>query len=224
MSPAKRLDTTLVIGGSPRADLLPPEIKADARTKDQRRNIVAIAVGATVLVVAGYVFSVFAVGSSAMGLTAANDRTIALLGEQTKYSEISVLDSQVATATEARQIGTSTEIDWDTYLGGLQATLPAGFTVQTVTVTSATPLTVFSVPGNPLEGERMAEIVFAVTAKALPDVSVWLDNLAEIPGFVDAYPTGIVLNDAGDYTLGMTIHIDTGALTNRFTPTEDDAK
>ncbi|WP_411701121.1 hypothetical protein [Conyzicola sp.] len=164
------------------------------------------------------------VGSSAGQLAAANDRTFDLLDEQKKYSEISTIDAQVATAEEARIIGTSTEIDWENYLGGLQATLPAGSTVQTVTVASATPLTVFSIPGNPLEGERMAEIVFAVTAKALPDVAVWLDNLAEIPGFVDAYPTAIAMSDAGDYTLDMTIHIDKDALANRFAPIQEEAQ
>ncbi len=224
MSPAKRLDTALTIGGSPRVDLLPPEIRADARTKAQRRNIVGLAVIATLLVAGGYVLSVVSVGSSAGQLAAANDRTFDLLDEQKKYSEISTIDAQVATAEEARIIGTSTEIDWENYLGGLQATLPAGSTVQTVTVASATPLTVFSIPGNPLEGERMAEIVFAVTAKALPDVAVWLDNLAEIPGFVDAYPTAIAMSDAGDYTLDMTIHIDKDALANRFAPIQEEAQ
>jgi Tfp pilus assembly protein PilN len=222
VSTPKRLDTELVIGGAPRADLLPQEIKNEVRAKAQRRRLFLGAALAVGLVGAVFAFSVFMVVSSAVVLASANERTAVLLTEQTKYAEVRTVETQVATAEAARRIGTSTEIDWEQYLQSVQSTLPDGATTQTLTVASATPLTVFTVPANPLEGSRMAEIVFAVTTPALPDVAVWMDNLAETPGFVDAYPSAIVMNDAGNYSVGMTMHINEGALANRF-PAKDEA-
>ena len=207
----------IVIGGPARANLLPPEVGAAAQGKIMRRNAIVLVVLAVLVVIAGYAGGVIFAAGAQSELDAANQRTQELIAEQGKYAEVKQVTNLLATATAARQVGMSTEIDWKAYLDDIQNSLPAGTLVTNVVAQTATPIVAFDQPVVPLQGDRIGVLTFTATSKSLPDVEKWLDALSRLYGYVDASPGSITLNkDSKLYEVAITMHINQDALLDRF--------
>jgi hypothetical protein len=206
----------LVLGGSPRADLLPPEIKAEVKAKRQRRTMIGVVVGAVVVVVAAYLPATVAATNASGQLVDEQSRTAALLGEKGKYASVEQLEAQLAAAKAARVVGASTDIDWSSYLSGVVATFPSDATLQKTVITSSTPITSLTPPTAALQGARVAELVFTVRSKTVPVVGDWLKSLQSLTGYVDASIDTITSED-GALTSVLTLHIDERAYSNRYT-------
>lgn len=205
-----------MIGVSPRADLLPPEIKANEKARAQRRLLGGIVVLMLVLVGISYALVTLAAVATEARLAEANARTQDLLAQQGQYVEVRQLATQVETAEAAQMLGVSTEIDLTEYLTLLQGTLPVGASFNSVGFTGGSPLGAYPGTSEPLLKPRVAELVFSVKTAVLPDVADWLDRLVKLPGAVDATPGTITLGDDGIYTVGVTMHVDERAFSNRF--------
>jgi hypothetical protein len=217
---AKRADTVLVVGGAPRADLLPPEVKAAEKARGQRRWLALIVVLAVAVVVTGNLLAWLNATGSEIRLEEANERTASILLEQQKYSEARVLSDRVALAEDARVAALATEIDWKGYLDRVQSSLPAGTALTEVTATIAEPAAQAEEEAKPLGASSVAGIDFVATSSTLPDVSQWIDNLGALPGFVGAAPGSISLNDDGTYRVAIAMRMNDMALANRFVEIE----
>jgi Tfp pilus assembly protein PilN len=182
-----------------------------------RRSASALVVLSVFLVVAGFAgASVLALVEQAK-LDAANVRTDQLVQEQSKYFEVQRVNSMLAAANAAQQVGTSTEIDWKAYLVSIQKSLPSGTLVTNVAADTATPILDFVQPLVPLQGDRIGELRFTATSTSLPDVEKWLEALAKLTGYVDATPGSVTLNSqAALYEVTITMHINADALLLRF--------
>lgn len=215
----------LIVGGAPKANLLPPEVGIVAKGRIMRRNAVLLVALAVIIVIAGYAGgTVLAIAAQAQ-LAAANERTNTLITEQAKYSEVRQIATMLDTAAAAERVGMSTEIDWKAYLDEIQKSLPAGTSVTNVVAETATPLTDFAQPSAPLQGDRIGELKFTATSSSLPDVEKWLEALAKLDGFVDASPGSIQLNtETEDYEVTITMHVNTDALLLRFDAEARDAR
>ncbi len=208
-------ETRLVLGGMPRVNLLPPEVAQAAKARSLHRGLSLLVVAVMVLIGAGYGLASVQASSAQQGLDAANQRTVQLLAQQKKYIEVRKINSDLALTTAARQVGSSTEINWQSYLESIQSSLPSGTTIVTFNASTGSPLVEFAQPTVPLQGERIAELSFDATTHSLPDVPAWLNALAKLKGFVDASPSGVTLTD-GVYTAKVVMHINEQALANRF--------
>jgi type II secretory pathway pseudopilin PulG len=216
-------EAVLVVGGVPRADLLPPEIKASERARAQRRGLVVIVVIIVLVVAAGYAGASFVAQKSADALTAANLETTAILQQQAQYAEVQKANSAILTTKAARAQAFATEIDWKTEIAAIVATLPSGSQLSALGVTSSTPTTPLDAPSSPLEGARVAEVQLTVTSSGIPDSAKWIRDLSSLKGFVDATPTSIATsNDAGatatEITTVVTLHLNSDVYWNRFAP------
>ena len=211
-----RKDARLVLGGVPRADLLPPEVGLAAKARSLRRGLSMLVVAAMVVVGVGYGLATLRASQTQQQLDAENARTASLLAEQAKYVEVRSVNNRLKVTTAARQVGASTEINWQAYLQSIQASLPAGTSITTFKATSGSPLVAFAPPTVPLQGERIAELAFSATSPSLPDVQAWLDALTTLKGFVDASPGTVTLASGGVYQVTITMHINEGALANRY--------
>lgn len=208
----------LVVGGEPRVDLLPPEIRAERRDRIRRRRLGLGVIGVTVVMLLGVGAATFVATTAQGRLGTEQARTATLLAEQAQYADVRQMQTQVELATAAQQVGASTEIAWRDYLQEVQATLPSGVAVETVDVDSASPLMAYAQATVPLQGARMATVQFTATSLELPDIPTWLRALATLPGFADALPGSVALNDtSGVYTATITMHINDAALAQRFT-------
>jgi Tfp pilus assembly protein PilN len=140
-----------------------------------------------------------------------------LLLEQAEYSEVKAVLSTIDTITAGQRVGSSTEIDWKSYLVQLQQTLPSGVVLQSVDIQSGTPMAAFAQSDGPLQGERVASLNFTATSPGLPSIPDWLRSLETLPGFVDATP-GSVKQDGAGYRADVLMHINTAAFSLRFDP------
>ena len=215
----------LIIGGPPQANLLPPEVGIAAKGRVMRRNATGLIVLVVLVVIAAYAGATVLALAAQGQLDAANDRTQKLVAEQGKYLEVKQVTSLLETATAAQKVGTSTEIDWKAYLTDIQKSLPAGTLVTNVSAETATPVTAFTPPTAPLQGDRIGELKFTATSTSLPNVEKWLDALAKLPGYVDASPGSVALNDeAKTYEVTITMHVNQDALLLRFDQAALDAR
>lgn len=207
----------LVVGGQPRANLLPPEVtlkRKQLKTRRALRGGVLLVALATAAACAG----TFGIASVAQARYAAAQQTQAdLVLEQAQYSEVKAVQSTITTITAGQQVGASTEINWRDYLRKLQATLPAEVLLQSVSIESGTPMSAYGQSDGPLQGARVASLNFTAQSAALPSIPDWLRSMATLPGFVDATP-GTVRQDSGGYTAQVLLHINTAAFSLRFDP------
>jgi hypothetical protein len=208
--------SSLVLGGSPRADLLPPEVKAGVKAKAQRRLMIAVVAAALLVVVGAYVPANLAATNARESLSQETARSEALLREKSEYIIVEQLEAQVAAAKAARVVGASTEIDWEAYLASVAGTLPLDVALESVTIMSSTPITSISAPTAALQEPRVAELVFTVQSAAVPVVAEWLANLRTLDGYVDASVDNIT-NEGGSLKTLLTLHINEEAYSNRYT-------
>jgi Tfp pilus assembly protein PilN len=218
MSRTKK-SATAVVGGLPRVDLLPPEVRAERRGGVAVRRAWMGVIGAAA--VAG-----IAVGAATLQsmeaqdeLMVAQSETQQLLMEQGKYTEVRETKSEITLLTAAQAVAGATEIAWPSYLAQIQATLPPGVAVSTISIDQATPTADYAQSETPLQGARIGTVTFSARSDALPSVPDWLDGLATLPGYTDATP-GTVTLEEGVYEATVTMHIDQRAFSNRFAPTE----
>lgn len=210
----------LVIGGMPKADLLPPEIKAGEKARAQRRGLLAV-FALVLLIVGGAYAGVTFLAQSAQGeLDAANARSAQIIAEQAKYAEVSQAQQGIAAVEAARLTAMATEIDWGTELEAVMDTLPDGSDLSALTVSSTTPVVSVATPSSPLEGGRVAELQLTVLTNGLPNTAKWVRDLSELEGFVDATPTSITTTE-GVVTTVVTLHLNSAVYWNRFVETED---
>ncbi|WP_127794274.1 hypothetical protein [Agromyces sp. LHK192] len=215
-------DAGVVVGGEPRASLLPAEIRAERASKKMRRGLV-LGVIATVVVAVLAVGGVFALQfNAALQLALAQQGTTALLQQQAEYGEVRQLRGDVTRVQAAQQLAVETEIDWKAYLEQVQTTLPQGVVITQVDLDSATPLVPYAQSTAPLQGARVATIAFTATSPTLPEVPRWLDGLAALPGFVDALPGETVANENGTWEVDITMHVGEEVYTGRFAPEQSD--
>ena len=206
----------LILGGEPRADLLPPELKARRESRALHRALTIALVG--VVVIMGV--SIGAVSLNAAlnqnDLATATTRTDEILMETTKYAEVSQIQDQYDTTLVVRALGLSTEVDWQAYLADIRSILPADVTIDAVSVTTASPWTAFKQSGVPLTQPRTASLALELTSPGLPTVPQWLIGLKDLPGYADASPGSITRSDDGSYVVSLTLNINESALSNRF--------
>ena len=210
------------VGGAPRVDLMPPEIRLK-RSQLRTRRTLRLALLGVFLVVVGASAATWALSALAQtSLASAQAQQQALLVQQAKYSSVTTIQNAITLIKAGQVVGDSTEIDWQDYLVKLQATLPAGVALTTVTIGTADPLTAYAQSSTPLQGDRIATLAFTATSPSLPSIPVWLDGLKTLPGFVDATPGQVTLANAV-YSANVTMHFGTAAFANRFDPKKIDA-
>ncbi len=213
----RKMGSLLAVGGEPRVNLLPLEVRQNRRAKVARRRlglfvilIAIVVLGETVLIRAQAL-------QAQRQLAIAQENTKSLVMQQDKYGEVQKIQNQVDTISAAQEVGTSTEIDWRAYLISVQATLPSDVTLETINVDSATPFSPFTQATAPLQGTRIATLSFTAKSANLPKVPTWLVALTSLPGYADASPGSVTRTESGGYLVSITMHINEDAFTHRFT-------
>ncbi|WP_285115721.1 hypothetical protein [Leifsonia sp. fls2-241-R2A-40a] len=210
---------SLAVGFDPRVSLIPPEVLAGRKAKAVRRSLVWGVLGVVAVTIAAIGGTAVLGLQAQLELASAQAQTGELLAEQHKFVDVRKFQDQVALTQAAQQVGASTEIDWKDYLEKVQATLPSDAAMTSVTVDSATPLATYEQPTAPLQGARVATLTFEATSPVLPVVPAWLTSLATLPGFSDATPGSVSLDDTTKlYTVTITMHINEAAFDKRFDP------
>ncbi|SDS15786.1 hypothetical protein [Microterricola viridarii] len=225
---------TIEIGGVPRVDLLPPEVRAAAASRVLRRRLGVGLLGVVTVVVLMVTGATAITLGKTIQLIDAQARTDALLAEQTEYVEVRRVQQDLNAVSDARMVGSFTEVQWREYLQAVQASLPAGVAIRTASISAASPLEEFAQATTPLQSPRIATVGLEATSPTLPNVPLWLDGLAGLTGYAGASPDSVTFDDkTGLYTVSIKLQVNGEALSARFvpeaeaageTPTDDDAE
>lgn len=204
----------------PRVDLIPPEIGERNKALAQRSFLRILLILVAVVVVAASVGTWFLAVSASNALDAEHERTQDLLLERSQHRDVQDAQRRVEVGAAAIRVGGSTEIDWRDYLRQLEDALPDGVRLSQVTIDSSDIQTRYPQSDIPLEGPRIATISFTAVSDELPIIAEWLRTIRELPGFVDALPGTVAVNDGG-YAASITMHIDARAYSGRLVPIDD---
>lgn len=215
MSPAVRNDGRLIIGGSPRADLMPPSIRQGESARKQRGLLAIIFVAVVVLVGAAYGVAVFVASVAEDQLAAANTRTSELLLEQGDYSEVTNVQSQLDLALAAKEVGGAADVDWSTLIKDLEKALPSGSEIRGIAAQVSSPTVLVDQPASSLYAPRIAKIVLKIGTKNIGDVAKFERKIVTVKGFADVLPESTDLED-GLYETTLTISFNQDVLSGRY--------
>jgi len=221
---ARAQKTGIILGGVPRAELLPPELEIEKKAKAQRRSLMAVAILVVAATVVAYGLATAVAQGTSAALDDSRNRGLAIQGQQLEFIEVTQVQQQVDDVIEAQQLGTSTEIDWRGMIIAIEIAAPVDtLAASSITVKQATPVTPFDEPTAPFEKERVAEIVITGGGLSLSSLAIWMENLRTVPGYTDStYST--IAAEGGIYVYSLTVHINSEAFTKRFAETEEDAE
>ena len=215
MSKQKK-EQELVIGGVPRADLLPPEVRRAVR--DRRRNRL-LAYGVVVAIGVAALGTVYAFGqsiASQASLAFEQARSSDLILEQGKYSVARATAGQIDDILKAQKQGTATEIDWRAYFTEIEATLPEGVTIVSLVVDSISPGETPPVQDIPLQQGWVASVTIGVVSATVPDIEAWLDRLESVTGYAGVAPPVEVTDNGEGYAVSVKLLVNDDAYTLRF--------
>lgn len=206
----------LVLGGTPSVDLLPREVRDTRKSNRARRGIIAVAVLAIVATAGGGAAATYASILAEVRLASEEQRTEALLARQSEFVEVTTLQRQIEERTAARAVITGTEIDWQSVLADVRATLPEGAVVTALAVDGASPMEAYAQAGVPLQGPRVATVSVTVQSSTITSAADVVDALETVPGFVDVQvPTTAVVED-GIAETTFVLHLGEGAYSARY--------
>jgi hypothetical protein len=212
---AKEKKGVIAIGGQPRVDLLPDEVRAERRAAHNVRRVWLGVAAAAVLVAIATGASTLYAKSANDELTSVQAQTGGLTQQASKYSAVRTTQSQVDLIKAAQLVGGSTDVDWTKYLSSVALTLPSGVSVTSLSVVNASPVMAVAEPTTPLQGQRVATLSFQITSNNLPAITTWLNNLATLKGYVDA-SAGNVASGTTGYTGNVTLHINQKVFSNIY--------
>jgi hypothetical protein len=211
------------LGAAPRVSLMPPELGERNRQLGVQRGLRLLMFAVIVLVIAAIGGAWYLAFSANLAMQAEQSRTADLLLEQQQYADVQAAIRDVQLGEAALRVGGSTEIDWQDYLGRVQASLPEGVVLDSFTVDAATVTEQYPQSSIPLQGARIATLQFSAVSATLPEIPAWLVQLRQLPGFVDATPGSVSRGADGQYTASIEMHIDAEAYSNRLTAEDDEA-
>jgi len=204
----------IVLGASPRVQLLPPEVVQDKRARAVRRRLIAALVVVVVVVLLATGGAVVSLAGASAQLVGEQARSALLNAQRAKLVEVTTLQSQVDGIKTAQPIAADGQILWEPYLTAVGDTLPAGTTI-----------TGFSAQLDGADADATADsttvkhaAILTITADSpQAPISDWLDNLATVPGFLGAMPGSVTLiPDTGHYTVAVSLLIGDKALAKQF--------
>ena len=207
----------LVVGGIPRADLLPPEIKAEYKGKAVVRMLAIFVVVVAFVVAGGVGFATMSSISSQLSLQLERDRSLELVARQLDFADAKQTADQVDAATAARALGTATEIDWRAYLDEVSSTLPDGVGLTKLVIAPVVVTEGAESVENPLQQAAVATITITATSATVPDVEAWFNDLAGITGFAGIAPPATVAGSPTEgYIVGLQLLVNDEAYLARF--------
>ena len=213
----------LVLGGTPRVNLIPPEVGERAARRRTRGFLVVAVIAVVGLVAAGYALATIRAIGAQFELDAAQARTQELLAQRAEYADTAALTQAVGVIEQTRIDATSGEIVWADVFDEISGVLgtnayvewsggspppwsaPIGGSTSTIALARAGALTLVFDSVSPADSTALYRRILALDVTA--EMSY---DLIELPSGQPVYRTTIVILLADE------------AVSGRFAETEGD--
>jgi Tfp pilus assembly protein PilN len=207
-------------GGLPQVNLLPPEVRSARGLRATKRVLGVSLVVALVAAVGVSGVAKVAEGSARNDLSRAQDDTLRLQREQSKYAELPRVKSALFAAQGVRQLAMSTDVQWKSYLDAIAAVLPANVSVTSYQVTLGGPAPAGAAPAAPGATPPAGTIKFNGSSLTMPDTAAWVDALNSVPGFANAWVSSATIAESADkrtyYTVSASVDVTSAAFSHRY--------
>ncbi|WP_203138206.1 hypothetical protein [Microbacterium sp. JZ31] len=220
--PKARADQ-LPIGGVPRVDLLPPELRSAREWRQARNRSLLLVLLAAVLVLVGVGAATGWAQVHALARDIAQHRTDDLLAQQSEFVEVNRVQGDIRAAEQALEEASASDIAWIPFLSELSATIPPQSRLTTLTIEMPSPGTPLAAPTDALQGERVATVRFTALSARVPDVAAWSRAIEQMGGVVFVAPRATTkIEDGEGYEVEMTFDISAERLRNAPAALDED--
>lgn len=221
MSRPARAAPEILVGT--RVNLLPPEVATAKRDKATRQRLGIAVLGAAAIAAAAVGGSVVLAFDATSKLEAAQDRTIAIIGQQAQYAEARTATDMIASVGAARQLGAATEVNVKSLLAAVDGTLPTGVSISSSTVNSTSPIRALSEPTGSLEPDRIATMLMTAQLDALSSLEQWIAQVEGLTGHVSTSVSSARFDEAtGLYAVDLLVAFDDQIYSGRYQPAEEE--
>lgn len=209
---------TVIVGGSPRADLLPPSVREAIRRRPIVRRLVALVALVALVTAVGVAGATYLALNAQQALADEQRRSEDLLAQQLQFADARAVNNALNNAVTAREAATSAEVDWEALLDEIRASLPAGLVL--VSVDGAT--RVAPAEDEPLRQDSIGSFRINANSPTVPDVESWLIDLEGVTGYAGIAPPITVSGSEGaSYSVTIEVLLDTSAYLGRFSSSAD---
>jgi hypothetical protein len=213
----------VVIGGEPRVHLLPSDVSDRKKSKGLKRKVAIGLIVVVALVAIGYGAATVSLAASQSQLQTAQTATSQLVSQQAKYNQVTKIKTDISSIQAAQKTGTTQEILWKNFTVALEGTLPAGATITALQANIDAPFAASNTAAVPLVGTHMATVQATVSMDE-STIAPWLTTLSKLKGYVASTPDSVKSSAGSQYTVVVTIYLDSKALANRFVKTAGSTK
>lgn len=212
------------VASLPQVNLLPPEVRASRSLSRTKRWLGLTILLALVVVAAGYGYALLQRASANSELASAQQQASALQVEANKYAEVPQVLGQVSQVTAARSTAMADDVEWRAYLDAIAAVLPAGVSIDSMSITGPDSLHAATAATTDAFGTSgIGTIAFSARSTTIPDTAAWLDALATVPGLLAPQASSVAAAATDDgvtyYTVAVTASLDSDVLSHRFDET-----
>lgn len=217
MSRSRERDTTaLVLGGVPRAHLMPLEVAQGKKDAARRRGLISIMALAAIVVAVGVAASFWFAAQAEARLAEERAATEQLLAEQLTYSEVLEVRGQLSGILEQRLSVTEREILWRDIATPYLRIVSADGVLESATLTTAALGDPALLRQDPLRTQSVATMVLTVSTPGLPQPYRWLRAFETLPTHGDT-SLDTITGEEGFYLTTVTINLNAQALSGRLT-------
>lgn len=209
-------DNAVVVGGEPRIDFLPPEIREKKQTRRTVRSLILLVVMVVMVCLVAYVGATSLAVTAQVRLVSEQDRTQELLRNQAAFSDVRQLQQTVVAAKDARIVASGNEIMWKPIVDAAMAQLPSGELLMELAIDSSV---VGETPAaaEDLQIQSQATIKFTLMFDRPRTVADWTDRLSELPQVAGISFGGAALDETtGLYETVVILHIDESQFERRY--------
>lgn len=205
----------LVLGGEPRAQLLPPAVKQREKNRRARRLMAMFVVLAVGVAGLGIAWAYLQKTQAEQDLEAANEATTSILAQQLQYAEASQLANLVSQAASAETTVTQTEVLWAAAYIALRSHFPAEVTLTGYDFLVSAPWEQPLLPEGPIREPRVAVLTLDFSGDDYAPVAQFVSSVSSLYAFSDVKIDSVRLVD-GVYVTTVKITLDTDAISGRF--------
>ncbi|GEK19973.1 fimbrial assembly protein [Cellulomonas xylanilytica] len=201
-------------------NLLPPGIRARRALGRTKRQLALGLVVVLAVVVAASVAALAQLTLANARLSDAQAETAQLTEQQAKYAEVPRVLGELRRATEAQQLGFSTDVAWTPYIYAVVAVMPVDTKLTSFEMSGATPMLAPEIAADPLQAPSVSRLSYTARSKTLPDTAAWIDGLNSVYGFSDAWVSEVLIAEDEDknvyYEVTGSVQITEDAYSDRF--------
>ena len=211
---SRKVDDTVTVGATPRADLLPPSVKEAIRRRPIVRRLVITVFFITVITTLAVAGAALLAVEAQTRLAQEQVRSESLLLQQLEFAEARSVSGAVDETLAARAVATASEADWSALLAEIRATLPAGVLLVSVTGEIRTADAGEEVP---LRQNSVGSFTISAISDSVPNVEAWIADLESLTGFAGIAPPVTVTGGEGSvYIVSIEVLLDEAAFLGRY--------